>query len=154
MHTAIFWKYTELFNILKIFSSVTRKKIFLKYIKRSHFYSKKYNFCIRPDQLDFSFCGPTCMVIFFKLKKKISQKNTIKSLLEAKIWFMLSFRNNRKNIVCFYVQQRWLTKSTFSHMVTRVACLQSPRCDRNESESWTLFKSIKFLWACVTFYAI
>ena len=38
---AIFWKYTESFNILKIFSSVTLWKIFLKYIKRSYFYSKR-----------------------------------------------------------------------------------------------------------------
>ena len=41
LHTTIFWKYTELFNILKIFLSVTWWKIFLKYIKRSHFHSKK-----------------------------------------------------------------------------------------------------------------
>ena len=55
---------------------------------------------------------------------------------------MLSFRNNRRNIMCFFVQQRWVTKSTFSHMVTRVAYLRSPRYDRNESESWTLFRSL------------
>ena len=41
---------------------------------------------IRPDQLDFSFCGPARMVFFFQIEIKISQKkNTIKSVLEAKI---------------------------------------------------------------------
>ena len=37
--------HTELFNILEIFSSVIWQKIFLKYIKRSYFFSKN-NFCI------------------------------------------------------------------------------------------------------------
>ena len=36
---------------------------------------------------------------FFQIEIKISQKNTIKYLLEAKIWFILSFRNSRRNIV-------------------------------------------------------
>ena len=60
---------------------------------------------------------------FFQIDIKISpkQKQKTKSLLETKILFMFPFRNNRRNIVCFYVQQRWLTKSTFSHMVTHVA---------------------------------
>ena len=112
---------------------------------------------IRPDQPDFSFCGPIRMVFFSNWNKNVThtqthththththtQKKNIKSLLEAKIWFMLSFRNNRRNIMCFSVQQRWVTKSTFSHMVTRVAYLRSPLFDWNESKSWTLFSSIK-----------
>ena len=53
-----------------------------------------------------------------------------------------AFRNNRRNIGS-YVQQRLLTKSTFSHMVTRVACLRSPGYDQNESKYWTLFTSRK-----------
>ena len=68
--------------------------------------------------------------IFFQTEIIILQKKKpIKSLLEAKM--------------CFYVHQRWLTKSTFSNMVTCVACLRSPHYDWNESESWTLFTSIK-----------
>ena len=52
------------------------------------------------------------------------------------------------------VQQRWLTNSTFSHMVTCVACLQSPHYDRNESEPWILFTSIKLFQTCFTLYTI
>ena len=101
-------------------------------------------FSIRPDQLDFSFRGPAGMVFFSNWNKNIIKvKNTLKSLLETKIWFMLSFINNRRNIACFCDQQRWLTKSTFSHMVTRVTCLRCSCYDRNESKSWTLFTSIK-----------
>ena len=40
---------------------------------------------VKPEQLDFSFCGPTPMVFFFQTEIKILQKNLIKSLLEAKI---------------------------------------------------------------------
>ena len=39
-------KIYRLFKILKVFSSVTCQKIFLDYIKRLHFYSKKI-FCIK-----------------------------------------------------------------------------------------------------------
>ena len=53
---------------------------------------------IRPDQFDFSFCGPARMIFFSNWNKNITKKN-IKSLLEAKIWFLLSSRNNRRNIV-------------------------------------------------------
>ena len=36
----------------------------------------------------------------------------------------------------------------------RVASLRSPRYDRNESEYWTLFTTIKLFQACFTLYAI
>ena len=54
---------------------------------------------IRSDQLGFLFCRPARLVFFFQIEIRISQKNTIKYLFEAKIWFMLSLRNNRRNIV-------------------------------------------------------
>ena len=52
---------------------------------------------------------------------------------------MFSFGNSRRNILCFYAHQRWLTKSTFSHRVTCVACLWF-------SEFWILFTSMKLLF--------
>ena len=39
-------------------------------------------------------------------------------------------------------------------MVTCVTCLRSPGYDRNESETWTLFTSIKRFEACFTLDAI
>ena len=56
-----------------------------------------------------------CMYIYIYIYIYISQKNTIKSLLEAKIWFMLPLRNTRRNIVSFYIQQRWWTKNTYGY---------------------------------------
>ena len=52
---------------------------------------------LRPDQLDFSLQAHP-HGIFFQIKTKISPKKekNLKSLLEAKIWFMLSFKNCNK----------------------------------------------------------
>ena len=59
-------------------------------------------YAIRSDQLGFLFCRPAHLVFFFQIEIRIPQKNTIKYLFEAKIWFILSLRNNRRNIVFMF----------------------------------------------------
>ena len=62
-HNDILKRY-KLFDILKIFSSVTWQKIFLKYIKRSYFYSKN-NFCIMKK------IKPVCAKYILQLKHEL-----------------------------------------------------------------------------------
>ena len=102
---------------------------------------------IRPDQLDCLFCGPICMVFFSNWNKNITKIDTRKSLLEAKIWFMLSFRNSRRNVRCFYIHHSWLTKSTFSHMVTCVAW-----CSPHVTSKW--YRILDFIYIYETFLGL
>ena len=51
--------------------------------------------------LVFCFAGQPAL-FFFQIEIRIPQKNTIKYLFEAKIWFILSLRNNRRNIVFMF----------------------------------------------------
>ena len=66
-----------------------------------HFFPNKITKVLRPERLDFSFCRPARMVFFSNWNKNITKKILWNILLEAKIWLMLSFRNNRRNIMCF-----------------------------------------------------
>ena len=56
-------------------------------------------YALGQTNLVFCFAGQLALFFFFQIEIRISQKNTIKYLFEAKIWFMLSLRNNRRNIV-------------------------------------------------------
>ena len=66
------------------------------------------------------------MVFFSNWNKNITKKITIKSWIQTKIWYILSFRNSRRNIVCLYVHQNRLTKGEFSHMAYSCILLAVP----------------------------
>ena len=69
-------------------------------------------------------------MVFFQIEIKISQnKNPIKSLLEAKIWFILSLKNNRRNIVFLrsakVVNKEYILTYGYASSMLAVPTLQS-----------------------------
>ena len=82
--------------------SLTTRLSHTTFMPKTTFSLKEYisvNIAIRPDQLDFSFCGSARKMVFFSNSNKNLTKKKTKSLVEAKVLFMVSFRNNRRNIV-------------------------------------------------------
>ena len=104
----MFSKCDQIGSFLWILSHLLKKSLMENFIFFVQY--KSENLIFRPGQFDFSFCGPARVVFYSNWNKNNTHTHThthaythknVKSLLVAKIWFMLSFRSNRRNRVFF-----------------------------------------------------